>query len=84
MRPIASLTHTAWGISQSPNAATKTLVSGMASFAHTATRSVEECGQLAATGFAALRDELKGLGDIFQPMTVEEQGESLPFPITGP
>lgn len=60
-----------------PRADTKTLVSGMASSARAATRSVEECGQLAATGFAALPDELKGLGDIFQPMTTEEQGECL-------
>lgn len=58
-----------------PRADTKTLVSGMASSACAATRSVEECGQLAATGFAALPDELKGLGDIFQPMTTEEQAQ---------
>lgn len=67
-----------------PTAPIKNLVSGMTSSPHTAIRSMEECGHPAATHFATLPDELKGLGDFFQPMTAEEQGECLPFPITGP
>ncbi|XP_031204548.1 perilipin-4 isoform X1 [Mastomys coucha] len=58
-----------------PTAATETLVSGMASSAYVAPGSVEECGQLAATGFATLPDELEGLGEIFQAMTAEEQAQ---------
>lgn len=80
---ISNLSEThGLGLVTEPIPATKDLGSGVVSSVHAATRSVEECGQLAATGFAALRDELKGLGDIFQPMTAEEQGEYLPLPIT--
>ncbi|KAL1783312.1 perilipin-4 isoform X8 [Sigmodon hispidus] len=62
------------GLVIEPIAATKGLVSGVAS-AHPAIQSEEECGQLAITSFAALHDELEGLGDIFQPMTAEEQAQ---------
>lgn len=82
---ISSLADTCvLGLVTEPIAATKGLVSNVASSVHAATKSEEECGQLAVTSFAALHDELEGLGDIFQPMTAKEQGECLSILITGP
>ncbi|EGV93699.1 Protein KIAA1881 [Cricetulus griseus] len=81
---ISSLANTCGlGLITEPIATTKGLVSGVASSAHAVPRSEEECGQLAATSFAALHDELEGLGDIFQPMTAEEQAQ-LAASETGP
>ena len=37
-------------------------------------------GQEGVQGFAALRDELEELGEIFQPMSAEEQGKDSPVP----
>nr|XP_006982304.2 perilipin-4 isoform X1 [Peromyscus maniculatus bairdii] len=73
---ISSLADTCGlGLVTEPTAATKDPVSGVVSSAHAASRSEDECGQLAAINFAALHDELEGLGDIFQPMTAEEQAQ---------
>ena len=63
---------------------TKGLVSAEVTFTQGAALGKEDdvgpgattCGQEGARGFATLRDELEELGEIFQPMSAEEQGEN--------